>query len=190
MESNARSGKDGKYQHIHAYGKYGLWFPDLVKEKGAEIDKCKNLDVREYINNMDLCLAAADLVVCRCGAITLTELQIMGKPSDKADAVATLRMLSGRTHAVYTGVTVIDTFSGRSVFDFEKTEVTFRVLTDREIEHYVENFSVLDKAGSYGIQEYASIFVSKIDGDYFNIVGLPLCKLATMIYEEYGEELV
>lgn len=77
----ARSGKDEKYQHIHAYGKYGLWFPDLVKEKGADIDKCKNLDVREYINNMDLCLAAADLVVCRCGAITLTEIQIMGKPS-------------------------------------------------------------------------------------------------------------
>lgn len=77
----ARSGQDGKYQHIHAYGKYGLWFPDLVKEKGTDIENCSNLDVREYINNMDLCMAAADLVVCRCGAITLTELQIMGKPS-------------------------------------------------------------------------------------------------------------
>lgn len=77
----ARSGNDKKYQHIHAYGKYGLWLPDLVKEKGADIEKCDNLDVREYINNMDLCMAAADLVVCRCGAITLTEIQIMGKPS-------------------------------------------------------------------------------------------------------------
>lgn len=77
----ARSGKDNKYQHIHGYGKYGLWFPDLLKEKGCDTDKCSNLDVREYINNMDVCLAAADLVVCRCGAITLTEIQIMGKPS-------------------------------------------------------------------------------------------------------------
>ncbi len=77
----ARSGKDGRYQHIHAYGKYGLWFPDMVREKGADPEKCQNLDVREYIDNMDLCLAAADLVVCRCGAITLTEIQIMGKPS-------------------------------------------------------------------------------------------------------------
>lgn len=77
----ARSGQDKKYQHIHAYGKYGLWLPDLVKEKGADIEKCENLDVREYISNMDLCMAAADLVVCRCGAITLTEIQIMGKPS-------------------------------------------------------------------------------------------------------------
>lgn len=77
----ARSGNDKRYQHIHAYGKYGLWFPDLVKEKGADTEECDNLDVREYINNMDLCLAATDLVVCRCGAITLTEIQIMGKPS-------------------------------------------------------------------------------------------------------------
>lgn len=77
----ARSGKDNRYQHIHGFGQYGKWFPDLVKEKGTDIDKCPNLDVREYINNMDLCMAAADVVVCRCGAITLSEIQIMGKPS-------------------------------------------------------------------------------------------------------------
>lgn len=77
----ARSGKDKKYQHIHAFGQYGKWFPDLLREKGTDPDKCTNLDIREYINNMDLCLAAADVVVCRCGAITLSEIQIMGKPS-------------------------------------------------------------------------------------------------------------
>ncbi|MBQ9742578.1 MAG: undecaprenyldiphospho-muramoylpentapeptide beta-N-acetylglucosaminyltransferase [Ruminococcus sp.] len=77
----ARSGKDGRYQHIHAYGQYGKWFPDLLREKGADPDKCSNLDIREYIDNMDVCLAAADVVVCRCGAITLSEIQIMGKPS-------------------------------------------------------------------------------------------------------------
>lgn len=77
----ARSGKDGKYQHIHAYGKYGLWFPDLVKEKGTDISDCSNLDVREFINDMDVCMAAADLVICRAGAITLSEIQAMGKPA-------------------------------------------------------------------------------------------------------------
>ena len=77
----ARSGKDKKYQHIHAYGKYGTWFPDLLKEKGIDRDKCDNLDIREYIDNMNICMAAADLAVCRCGAITLSELQVMGKPS-------------------------------------------------------------------------------------------------------------
>ncbi|MGN0459836.1 MAG: undecaprenyldiphospho-muramoylpentapeptide beta-N-acetylglucosaminyltransferase [Ruminococcus sp.] len=77
----ARSGKDGKYQHIHAYGQYGKWFPDLVKEKGVDIEKCSNLDIREYINNMATCLAAADVVISRAGAITLSEIQAQGKPA-------------------------------------------------------------------------------------------------------------
>jgi UDP-N-acetylglucosamine--N-acetylmuramyl-(pentapeptide) pyrophosphoryl-undecaprenol N-acetylglucosamine transferase len=77
----ARSGKDGKYQHIHAYGQYGKWFPDLVKEKGVDINKCSNLDIREYINNMATCLAAADVVISRAGAITLSEIQAQGKPA-------------------------------------------------------------------------------------------------------------
>lgn len=77
----SRSGKDKKYQIIHAYGKYGKWFPDLVKEKGCNIDECDNLDIREFINDMPICLAAADLVVCRAGAMTLSELQVQGKPA-------------------------------------------------------------------------------------------------------------
>ena len=77
----ARSGKDGKYQHIHAYGSYGEWFPSLVQEKGTTISSCDNLDVRPYIDNMPVCMAAADLVICRAGAITLSEIQAMGKPA-------------------------------------------------------------------------------------------------------------
>lgn len=77
----ARSGQDGRYQHIHAYGSYGDWFPDLVKEKGTDIKECSNLDIRPYIDNMPTCMAAADIVICRAGAITLSEIQAMGKPS-------------------------------------------------------------------------------------------------------------
>ncbi len=77
----ARSGRDGRYQHIHAYGKYGGWFPDLLREKGVDPDACKNLDIRPYIDNMPTCMAAADLVICRAGAITLSEIQAMGKPA-------------------------------------------------------------------------------------------------------------
>ena len=76
-----RSAKDGKYQHIHAYGQYGKWFPDLLKEMGADLESAKNLDIREYINDMPVCLAAADLVIARAGAITLIEIQVKGKPS-------------------------------------------------------------------------------------------------------------
>ena len=77
----SRSAKDGKYQHIHAYGQYGKWFPDLLAEKGADLEKAKNLDIREYINNMPTCLAAADVVIARAGAITISEIQVKGKPS-------------------------------------------------------------------------------------------------------------
>lgn len=77
----ARSGIDGRYQHIHAYGSYGDWFPQLVEEKGTDIADCSNLDIRQYIDNMPTCMAAADLVICRAGAITLSEIQAMGKPA-------------------------------------------------------------------------------------------------------------
>lgn len=77
----ARSGRDGRYQHIHGYGKYGHFFPGLIREKGAEIKKCPNLDIREYIDNMATCMAAADLVISRAGAITLSEIQALGKPA-------------------------------------------------------------------------------------------------------------
>ena len=73
--------KDDRYQHIHAYGKYGTWFNDLLKQKGVDVKKHKNLDIREFIDDMDTCLAAADIVICRAGAITLSELQVQGKAS-------------------------------------------------------------------------------------------------------------
>ena len=76
-----RSGKNGRYQHIHAYGKYGGWVPDKLRERGVDVEVCKNLDIRPYIDNMPTCMAAADLVICRAGAITLSEIQAMGKPA-------------------------------------------------------------------------------------------------------------
>ncbi len=77
----ALGAKEGRFQHIHAYGQYGKWFPNLLKEKGVDPKRQKGLDIREYIQDMPRCLAAADLVICRSGAITLSELQVQGKPS-------------------------------------------------------------------------------------------------------------
>lgn len=81
LELIARSAKDGRYQHIHAYGGSGGWFLDSLKEKGVTLEDCPNLDIRPYIDNMNECMAAADLVICRAGAITLSEIQAMGKPA-------------------------------------------------------------------------------------------------------------
>lgn len=74
-----RSGKDGRFQHVHGYGQYGKWMPGLLAEKGLELQSAPHIDLREYIDNMAQCLAAADLVICRAGAITLSELQAQGK---------------------------------------------------------------------------------------------------------------
>jgi UDP-N-acetylglucosamine--N-acetylmuramyl-(pentapeptide) pyrophosphoryl-undecaprenol N-acetylglucosamine transferase len=76
-----KSAETDKYQHIHGYGQWGGWFPDLLKEKGLNLSQHPNIDIREYINNMPECLAAADLVICRAGAISLSELQVQGKAS-------------------------------------------------------------------------------------------------------------
>lgn len=76
-----RSANDKKYNHIHGYGRYGSFVPETLAQDGVDLEKCPNLDLREYINNMATVMAAADLVICRSGAITLTELQAMGKPA-------------------------------------------------------------------------------------------------------------
>ncbi len=135
-------------------------------------------------------IAGKNAFVIGADTVVVADGQIIGKPKDRDDAFNMLKMLSGKVHSVYTGVTVIDTNDMHCVSQYEKTDVTFRELSDREIYHYIDNFSVCDKAGAYGIQEYASTFVSKIEGDYFNIVGLPVCRLCTMISKEYGEELI
>lgn len=76
-----RSAKDGRYQHIHAYGGKNESFIDMLSQRGVDLSECPNLDIRPYIDNMDECMAAADLVICRAGAITLSEIQAMGKPA-------------------------------------------------------------------------------------------------------------
>jgi len=100
---------------------------------------------------------------------------ILGKPSDREDAKRMLRLLSGKTHKVITGCAVFK--KGRSVSFSETTEVTFYPLTDKEIDDYVNTNEPMDKAGAYGIQGYGSLLIKGINGDYFNVVGLPVAKL-------------
>lgn len=136
----ARSGKDGKYQIIHAYGQYGKWFPDLLREKGIEPNDCKNLDIREYINNMSTCLAAADLVICRAGAITLSELQVQGKP-----AILIPSPNVAENHQYHNAMSMVDS---KAAFIIEESELTGekviecadRILGDKEtLKEYSQN---------------------------------------------------
>lgn len=103
---------------------------------------------------------------------------VLEKPSHPNEAVAMLRKLSGGWHAVYSGITLIDAASGREISEVVKTDVHFQALHQDEIEAYVATGEPLDKAGAYGIQGKAAIFIDEIRGDYYNVVGLPLACLA------------
>jgi len=119
----------------------------------------------------DVVIAADTVVVC--------DGQILGKPREEGDAFRMLRMLSGREHQVMTGLTVLR--GGRAVSCTEVTEVRFRDLSDREIRGYIRTGEPMDKAGAYGIQGGAALFVRSLHGDYFNVVGLPVCRLGEIL---------
>ena len=110
------------------------------------------------------------------GADTVVVLdgQLLGKPEDEADAERMLKRLSGRWHAVMTGVALYDVATRHEVADFDKTLVKFARLTDREIEWYIKTGEPMDKAGAYGLQGLGGLFVDEIAGNYYNVVGLPL----------------
>ena len=116
------------------------------------------------------------------GADTIVALEstVLGKPADAAQAAAMLRRLSGREHSVYTGVAICSP-QGEHVL-CEKTLVRFHELSDKEIARYAASDEPLDKAGGYGIQGAAAIFVSGITGDYYNVVGLPVCALSQVLH--------
>ncbi len=116
-----------------------------------------------------LIIAADTFIVCRE--------QMMGKPHTKNEAFRMLRFLSGRTHSVITGFTIIDTVTAKKISRSVETKVRFRKLTKREIISYVKTGEPLDKAGAYAIQGLGSLIVERIDGDYFNVIGLPLSSL-------------
>lgn len=106
--------------------------------------------------------------------VVVLEGKLLGKPEDEADARRMLRQLSGRWHAVMTGVALYDVATRREVADYEKTLVKFAQLSDREIDWYVGTGEPMDKAGAYGIQGLGALLVDEIAGNYHNVVGLPL----------------
>ena len=127
--------------------------------------------VREQVGNEGL-IIAADTVVALDGAV-------LGKPADELAAFKMLSTLSGVRHQVYTGLTVLR--GGEEHTEYEVTDVSFRELTQGEIEDYIRTGEPMDKAGAYGIQGYGALFISGIQGDYYNVMGLPVCRLGQLL---------
>ena len=138
-------------------------------EEVARVSRLKALAVAR--GSDDVVIAADTIVVC--------EGKILGKPGTEAEAVAMLQLLSGRDHQVMTGCTVargdrVETFT-------EVTDLHFRPLSQKEIENYVATGEPMDKAGSYGIQGGAALFCERMAGDYYNVMGLPVCRLGQVL---------
>ena len=122
---------------------------------------------------------SADEVVVAADTIVVCDGQVLGKPRDEADAQRMLTMLSGRTHQVMTGLTVMTPEDTETCT--EVAEITFRPLSQKEIRSYVRTGEPMDKAGAYGIQGGAALFAEKINGDFYNVMGLPVCRLGQIL---------
>lgn len=116
-------------------------------------------------------------LVIGCDTVVVYEDEILGKPNNTNQAKEYLKKLSGNRHLVYSGLAIIDVVSNNRYVSHEVTEVYMKELNEEEITNYIKTGEPLDKAGGYGIQGIGSIFIEKINGDYYNVMGLPLNKL-------------
>jgi len=171
-------------------GQLGLTFTVRV----ADIDEAMDprLPPEEAVAEVSAKKAAAvsagqEDVVIAADTIVVLGSTVLGKPHSPQEAEEMLLSLSGRTHRVMTGVTVRRGEESRSFTEI--TEVVFRTLTETEVRAYVATGDPMDKAGSYGIQGLAALFVESLRGDYFNVMGLPLCALGRVL-RQFGVEVL
>ena len=160
--------------------------------KSAQVDESydENLSPAQVVEYLS-CIKAMPLkneedIVIGADTVVAIDGKILGKPKDENDAFLMLKTLSGKEHKVYTGVTLI---KGEKVKTFSvETKVYFYPLTDNEINEYIKTGEPMDKAGSYGIQGKGCLLIEKIDGDYFNVVGLPVSRLKKELDTMKGKE--
>ena len=148
-----------------------LYVQELAILKAADI-------AQRVLKQRDSIIISADTVVCSDG-------EILGKPADREAAALMLKKLSGKCHSVFTGICVMRAKDSFSVCASVETKVYFKKLSDEKIESYVNTGEPMDKAGAYGIQGQGALLVEKIEGDYFNVVGLPIARLSEILENEF-----
>lgn len=171
----------------------GLKFEVVVSDADeSAVDKSVPPEI--YVQQLALLKAAAtaksimdnkNAIVVSADTIVVNDNKILGKPKDAENAFDILKSLSGKTHEVYTGFCVLRLKDAYTVCENVCTEVTFRSLTDEKIQSYINSGEVFDKAGAYGIQGLGAMLVEKINGDYFNVVGLPVSELAKVLEQDF-----
>lgn len=148
--------------------------PDPDLSAAEDVARLSRLKAGAIPHGPDDLIIAADTIVVYGD-------RLLGKPADKTHAKQMLSTLSGKTHQVMTGMTVL--YREKQITYTEITDVSFRELTEKEIDDYIASGDPMDKAGAYGIQSGGAVFVEKINGDYYNVVGLPVCRLSQILKE-------
>jgi len=143
-----------------------------------ELALLKAVSAAEKLKDKNALIISADTVVCLEG-------QILGKPKDDEDAEAMLLMLSGKCHSVFSGICVMDAKTLKSVCAKEETKVLFKELTPETIKNYVKTGEPRDKAGAYAVQGLGALFTEKVEGDFFNVIGLPVKRLFDILEKEF-----
>lgn len=163
----------------------------------SDIDEVTRPEETALQNVMGLALEKAlklscnhsDALIIACDTIVYDG-RILGKPNNRDDAFSMLSSLSGKTHDVYTGIALVHIETNRKIVDYVCTKVTFNDLSERDILAYLDTGEAYDKAGAYGIQGFGSLLVDRIDGDFFNVMGLPLSKLNKMLKQYFQLEMI
>ena len=165
---------------------------EIIESSADESSISKSVPPKVYVQELAMLKStsvASEIggghLVIGADTVVVADGKIIGKPKDFDEAFSMLSSFSGTSHKVYSGISVTDSSNGYTATDYSETEVFFNKLTDEEIKHYINTYKPFDKAGAYGIQEYASVFVEKINGDFFNVVGLPLSKLYKLLKKEF-----
>ncbi len=169
----------------------------VVRASNADENISKKISPEKYVMELALLKGASaaqsakkDEIIISADTVVVFENEILGKPKDFLDAMNMLLKLAGNWHSVLTGFCVIDANSGNSCVKYEETKVKFVDFGPEEAKKYIRRGESMDKAGSYGIQGKGRLLVEKIEGDYFNVVGLPVCALRKMLKEEFGIDIL
>ena len=157
--------------------------PDLREEEHADDDPVRHVLGLSRLKALSVKDRAKDGYVLGADTIVVLDGEILEKPGDEAEARGMLARLAGRMHDVYTGLALIDAATGKEAGGYEKSGVRIREMTPGEIDAYVATGEPMDKAGSYGIQGYGAAIVERVEGCYFNVVGLPVVRLLKLIRE-------
>ncbi|MBD3384315.1 septum formation inhibitor Maf [candidate division KSB1 bacterium] len=166
-----------------------IGLPFSIKPSRVDEDQFLESDPQKHVlllslhKARDVAAGAENSIVIGADTIVVLDSKILGKPQNSHEAYSMLKALSGKVHRVYTGFSLIDTSSGNAISDYEMTKVYFRTLEDFEIKRYIETKSPMDKAGAYGIQDLSAVFVRRIEGCFYNVVGFPLAKFYKTLRE-------